>query len=58
MIEPTSLNSSVIHTWEYCHLCNHNVVICGNCGNNTCNGGYGNIDGIEAYIVLLHIHYI
>ena len=33
------------HTWEYCDLCEHDVVICGACGNNTCNGGSGIVDG-------------
>lgn len=35
------------HYWDYCHLCEHDVVICGKCGNNTCNGGYGEINGEE-----------
>lgn len=35
------------HYWNYCHLCGHEVVICGECGNNTCNGGYGEVDGEE-----------
>ena len=35
------------HTWEYCDLCGHDIVICGKCGNNTCNGGYGTVDGKE-----------
>lgn len=35
------------HFWEYCDLCLHEVVICGKCGNNTCNGGYGIVDGKE-----------
>jgi hypothetical protein len=35
----------VEHTWEYCDHCEHDVVICGACGNNTCNGGSGTIDG-------------
>jgi hypothetical protein len=33
------------HYWDYCSLCEHDVVICGKCGNNTCNGGYGEVDG-------------
>ena len=33
------------HTWEYCDFCQHDVVICGACGNNTCNGGSGTVDG-------------
>jgi len=35
------------HEWSYCKLCEHDVVICGKCGNNTCNGGYGEVDGEE-----------
>lgn len=35
------------HYWDYCSLCEHDVVICGKCGNNTCNGGYGQADGKE-----------
>lgn len=35
------------HHWEYCNLCEHKVVICGKCGNNTCNGGHGEVDGVE-----------
>lgn len=29
------------HYWGYCNHCECDVVICGGCGNNTCNGGYG-----------------
>ena len=49
------------HKWEYCELCEHDVVICGKCGNNTCNGGHGKVDGKEcdacesAYAVYLNI---
>ncbi len=35
------------HYWLHCSLCDHEVVICGKCGNNTCNGGYGEVDGKE-----------
>ncbi len=35
------------HYWSYCTLCEHDVVICGTCGNNTCNGGSGTVDGKE-----------
>jgi hypothetical protein len=31
----------------YCHHCEQDVMICGKCGNNTCNGGYGEIDGVQ-----------
>lgn len=32
------------HYWDDCQLCGR-TVICGVCGNNTCNGGYGEVDG-------------
>jgi len=36
------------HLWEYCNHCNARVVICGTCGNNTCNGGHGTLlDGSD-----------
>jgi len=35
------------HRWDYCAHCGHDVVICGKCGNNTCNGGHGTVDGGE-----------
>lgn len=35
------------HYWSWCSLCEHDVVICGKCGNNTCSGGYGTVDGKE-----------
>ena len=36
------------HFWSYCTLCERNIVICGKCGNNCCNGGYGTLpDGKE-----------
>lgn len=31
----------------YCPHCEREVVICGKCGNNSCNGGYGQIEGVE-----------
>ena len=30
---------------EYCDHCEHDTIICGKCGNNTCNGGYGTVNG-------------
>jgi len=30
---------------SYCEMCERDNVICGKCGNNTCNGGYGEING-------------
>ncbi|NCQ51530.1 hypothetical protein GW796_06470 [archaeon] len=35
------------HYWEYCDHCETNVVICGTCGNNCCNGGHGEVIGAE-----------
>ena len=32
---------------SYCNHCERMVTICGKCGNNTCNGSYGEIDGKE-----------
>lgn len=31
------------HKLEWCELCERQMVICGKCGNNTCNGGYGRV---------------
>ena len=33
--------------WYYCDHCERDTVICGKCGNNTCNGGYGLVDGVK-----------
>ena len=33
------------HKWVWCDLCEDDVVICGKCGNNTCNGGSGEVAG-------------
>ena len=32
---------------SYCEHCQSDVIICGKCGNNTCNGGYGEVDGVQ-----------
>lgn len=32
---------------EYCELCEADMIICPKCGNNTCNGGYGEVDGSQ-----------
>ena len=29
--------------WEYCAHCRMEMVICGKCGNNCCNGGTGTL---------------
>lgn len=32
----------------YCETCERDAVVCGKCGNNTCNGGHGKLkDGTE-----------
>ena len=33
------------HRWTYCALCQGAVVLCRMCGNNSCNGGRGEVDG-------------
>ena len=33
--------------WSWCDWCECNVVICQKCGNNTCNGGHGMVNGKE-----------
>ncbi len=35
----------MIHYKKYCNLCFEDIVVCGNCGNNTCNGGQGFVNG-------------
>lgn len=39
------LDAEVTHYWEYCDMCEADIVICGFCGNNCCNGGYGEVMG-------------
>ena len=33
------------HYSAYCEQCETEVIICGQCGNNTCNGGVGEVNG-------------
>lgn len=33
------------HTLAYCTLCQSDMVICTDCGNNCCNAGTGEING-------------
>lgn len=33
------------HKVSYCSHCEIKIIICGGCGNNTCNGGYGILNG-------------
>jgi hypothetical protein len=35
------------HKWSWCCHCLCWMVTCGRCGNNTCNAGYGSVDGKE-----------
>lgn len=35
---------------EYCSLCERDMILCPKCGNNTCNGGYGTVDGKECSV--------
>lgn len=37
---------SAQHHWDNCDLCGR-MVVCGKCGNNCCNGGYGTVDGAQ-----------
>lgn len=35
------------HKWAECQMCGP-MVVCGTCGNNCCNGGYGTLpDGTQ-----------
>lgn len=39
---------TVKHFWKYCGHCKDRMVVCGQCGNNCCNGGYGEMPpGVE-----------
>ena len=35
------------HTWHYCSHCGYTIVVCGTCGNNSCNSGYGTLPNGE-----------
>jgi len=36
------------HLVGYCDLCDTEMIFCGKCGNNCCNGGYGTLEnGLE-----------
>jgi len=43
--------------WEWCYTCDCWFIRCPKCGNNSCNGGYGNIDGEECDICSLAYSY-
>jgi hypothetical protein len=36
--------TKLIHKEAYCKHCKMLIVICTTCGNNTCNGGYGQVN--------------
>lgn len=33
------------YVWKWCELCRTGYIECPKCGNNCCNGGYGEVDG-------------
>lgn len=35
------------HKFQFCEHCDRMMVVCGSCGNNTCNGGFGEVIGRE-----------
>jgi len=37
-------------TWDWCEMCEKAFIRCPKCGNNSCNGGYGEIDGIKCNV--------
>lgn len=37
----------MMHYWSFCDHCETEMVICGTCGNNCCNAGYGEVIGPE-----------
>jgi len=41
------------HYWAFCDHCDTAVVICGTCGNNCCNGGYGEVMGSEPHTTMV-----
>jgi hypothetical protein len=43
---PNKIMNQFNHFWSICEMCGP-MVVCGKCGNNCCNGGYGEIIGPE-----------
>lgn len=43
--------------WFWCEMCEFAAIICPKCGNNTCNGGYGEVDGKPCEICSLAYQY-
>ena len=58
----TENSKNIKHRWVFCSHCDRYTVICGNCNNNSCNGGVGEINGKpctyceEAYKMSLQPH--
>lgn len=42
---------SYFHKTDWCELCERMIVLCGKCGNNTCNGGRGEVLGPDGELV-------
>jgi hypothetical protein len=38
------------HQVRYCEVCQRDCVVCGTCGNPTCNGGYGSVNGAKCQV--------
>lgn len=43
--------------WSWCELCETACIICPKCGNNSCNGGYGEVDGIKCDVCSIAYQY-
>jgi len=41
----------LLHKWTDCDMCGR-MVVCGKCGNNCCNGGYGEIFDPESGVMI------
>lgn len=37
---------------QYCYHCDRDIIVCGKCGNNTCNGGYGELPTADPDIMV------
>lgn len=46
-VDPTGQTSETMikHREGFCYTCDCYMIICGTCGNNCCNGGYGQVNG-------------
>ena len=43
--------------WEWCSDCDAWFIRCPKCGNNCCNGGWGNVDGEDCDVCSLSYSY-